>query len=426
MAEHYKSQHVRKASKSKVIVIIAVILLLVTALGAGAYLLINYVIAPNTVQAEPPATEAPTAAVTEAPTAAPTQAPPTEPQAVVNAKNYLAGMSDREKICQLFIVTPEALTGEDGAVTLAGEKTKASIEQYPVGGIIYFSDNLADADQTKTMISNSQSYAKTPMFICVDEEGGSVARVAEKLGTNKFKNMFEYRSEGENIAQNNAKMIAEDIKQFGFNLDFAPVADVFSNPEHDLFAERAYSDNAEQASKLVAAAVKGFNDGGIIPVLKHFPGHGDTAEDSHEGTATLNKTLEELRACELLPFKSGIGAGPGMVMVGHITVPSIDPDKPATLSGKIVPELLRKELGYDGVVITDSMSMGAITDNYGYADIVKGIFDADIDMILCPTSLDEYISAIEAALKDGSITKGQLDAKVERILKLKYERGIIK
>lgn len=431
MAEHYTSRHAKKSSKSKIIIIITVILLLLTALGAGAYLLITYVIAPNMAKQEIPATETPTAAavteaVTEAPTAAPTEALPTELPAAANAKNYLAGMSDKEKICQLFIVTPEVLTNEDGAVTLAGEKTKESIGKYPVGGIIYFSDNLEDENQTKTLISNSQSYAKTPMFIGVDEEGGTVARVADKLGTTKLDNMFTYRDKGEATAMSNAKTIASDIKQFGFNLDFAPVADIWTNPENTVIGERAYSDNAEQDSKLVAAAVKGFNEGGILPVLKHFPGHGDTAEDSHEGAATLNKTADELKAGELLPFKSGIGSGASMVMVGHITVPSIDPDKPATLSSKIVPELLRKELGYDGVVVTDSMSMGAITDNYGYADIVKGIFDADIDMILCPTNLDEYIGAIEAALKDGSITKEQLDAKVERILRLKYEKGIMK
>ena len=423
MAQHYKSQHAKKSNKSKIIIIIAVVLLLLTALGAGAYLLINYVILPNAAKEEVAATEAPTqAAVTEAPTAAPTEAPPTEPQAVAGAKNYLAGMTEREKICQLFIVTPEVLTGEDGAVTLAGEQTKASIENYPVGGIIYFSDNLEDENQTKTMISNSASYAKTPMFFGVDEEGGTVARVAEKLGTTQFESMYSYREQGEQAAQSNAKTIAGDISKFGFNLDFAPVADVWSNPENTVIGERAYSDNADQASKLVAAAVKGFNEGGIVPALKHFPGHGDTAGDSHEGAVTS----DEISADALKPFKSGIDAGTGMVMVGHITVPSVDPDKPATLSSKIVPEKLRKELGYNGVVITDSMTMQAITDNYDHATIVKGIFDADIDMILCPDNLDEYISAIEAALKDGSITAAQLDAKVERILTLKYERGIMK
>ena len=423
MAERYRSKHAVKTKPSKIIIIIIIVLVaLAAALGTGAYFLLNNLIAPDSSPAETSAMPS-VAADTEAASEVYSEAP-TEPSAAAKAKAYIAGMSEYEKICQLFIVTPEVLTGEDG-VTLAGEQTKASIEKYPVGGIVYFSSNLVDPEQTKAMISNSQSYSKTPLFICVDEEGGSVARVAGELGTTEFDDMFSYHDQGSQTAYDNAKTIANDISRFGFNLDFAPVADVWTNPDNTVIAERAYSDDYTQAADLVSAAVSGFNDGGVIPVLKHFPGHGDTIEDSHFGLAAVGRSVDEIKKEELLPFIKGIDSGTGMVMAGHLTVQALDPDKPATLSSIVVPELLRGELGYDGVVITDSVSMQAITDNFRYDEIVKGIFDADIDMILCPTDLDVYIGAVEAALKDGKITNEQLEKKLLRILTLKYERGIM-
>ena len=252
-----------------------------------------------------------------------------------------------------------------------------------------------------------------------------MARCAEKLGTTKFDPMYSYKEQGAQTAHDNAKTIGSDIAQFGFNLDFAPVTDVWTNPENTVIGERAYSDNFDEVSALIPNAVSGFHDGGVLCSLKHFPGHGDTVEDSHSGLAHVNKTAEELENGELLPFKAGIGAGADMVMVGHLVVESID-DIPATLSSKIVPDLLRQKLGYDGVVITDAMNMGAITQNYGYDEIVKGVFDADIDMILYPDDPNAYMDALEKALADGSITMEQVNAKVARILKLKYDKGIMK
>ena len=421
MAGHYQSRHAQKSSAGKKIAIIVICALIGAAvIGAGIFAWQRFFAQPNTAPTQE--TAAATQAVSEKPTEAPTQAP-TEAGPAVKAQEKLDTMSDREKICQLFIVTPEVLTGEYG-VTAAGDATKAALDTYPVGGIIYFSDNLVDIDQTKEMIANTQSFAKTPLFIAVDEEGGLVSRCAEKLGTTSFSDMYTYREQGAETATANAKTIATEIKAFGFNLDFAPVADVWTNPENTVIAERAYSDDFTEASTLVSAAVTGFKDGGVIPVLKHFPGHGDTLEDSHNGLATLNKTADELKSGELLPFKSGIQAGAGMVMIGHLVAPELD-DKPATLSEVIVPTLLRQELGYDGVTVTDSMSMGAITQNYSYDEIVKGIFGADIDVILCPDDLDAYIEAMENALADGTITKEQLDKKVLRILTLKYQTGVI-
>ena len=423
----YQSRHSIEEElpkKSKAPVIVIAVILVLALLAGGAYALMHFGVIPNIFVAP---TEAPTELVeptlAPVPTEAPTEAP-TEPDYAAAADAKLASMSLREKICQLFIVTPETLTGIDG-VNMAGETTQKALAEYPVGGIIYNTGNLDSVEQASEMLSKSQSFAKTPMFLAVDEEGGDVARVADKLGTTKLEPMMTYKADGEQKAYDNAKTIASDISAIGFNLDFAPVADVLTNSANTVIGDRAYSDSPEEAASLVASAVKGFNDGGVLCTLKHFPGHGGTDEDSHEGLAYVNASEDELKAAALLPFKSGIEAGADMVMAGHLIVSSLDSELPATLSANVVPKLLREYLGYDGVVVTDGMQMGAITDNYDYDAIVKGIFDADIDMILQPDDLDEYISAIEEALEDEVISETMLNAKVKRILTLKYTKGII-
>ena len=416
MASHFREEEKPKRSGGKALIIILCIIAALAVIGAGVFFGSRFLMQ-SKVESAP--TEATQAIVTEAVTQAPTEAP-TEAAYL----SYMNTMSDRDKLCQLFIVSPESITGVS-EVTEAGEMTKEALEKFPAGGIVYFSQNLVDKDQTAAMISNTQSYSKTPLFIAVDEEGGSVARCSEKLGTTKFDPMYNYKEQGAQTAHDNAKTIGSDIAELGFNLDFAPVTDVWTNPENTVIGDRAYSDNFDEVSALIPNAVSGFHDGGVLCSLKHFPGHGDTVEDSHSGLAHVNKTAEELENGELLPFKAGIEAGADMVMVGHLVVESID-DKPATLSSKIVPELLRQKLGYDGVVITDAMNMGAITQNYGYDEIVKGVFDADIDMILYPDDPNAYMDALEKALADGSITMEQVNAKVARILKLKYDKGIMK
>ena len=427
MAQHYQSKHAfaeEAAPKRNTALIVLLSVIGICILGAAVYALVHFVIVPQ--MAAP--TEAPTLApaaptLAPIPTEAPTEAP-TEPDYAAMADAKLAAMTDREKLCQLFIVSPETLTGVDG-VTMAGDTTKQAIADYPVGGIMYNTDNLETVDQTKEMIAKSQSYASIPMFIAVDEEGGDVARVAAKLGTTKFDPMYTYKAQGAEVARSNAKTIGADVKALGFNLDFAPVADVWTNSENTVIGSRAYSDDCTEAAELVASAVQGFGDSGVLSTLKHFPGHGNTAEDSHESLATVSSDVEALKANELLPFKSGIEAGAEFVMVGHLVVSAIDADYPATLSSKVVPTLLREYLGYDGLVISDSMKMAAITANYDRAAIIKGLFAADIDMILDPDDLEGYLVALQNALADGSITQEQIDAKVKRILTLKYSKGLI-
>ncbi len=340
-----------------------------------------------------------------------------------------------EKILQMFIVTPEVLNGatssefaESDRLKSAGLETQTSLQERPVGGIIYFAGNLESPEQTKTMISNTQQYAKEasgiPLFISVDEEGGTVARCAKKLGTTKFVAMQNYESKGTQTAHDNAQTIAQDIKQFGFNLDYAPVADV-NSAQNSVIGKRAYSSNPDTAATLVASAVQGFHDGGVACTLKHFPGHGDTKEDSHEGTAHLTKTAAQLRSAEWKPFQSGIAAGADFVMVGHIVTDQIDPKYPATLSKTIVTDYLRGELGFKGLVITDSMGMGAIAKYYSPAEAAVLAVEAGDDILLGVYNIPEALQGIRNAVGSGRISESRIDESVTRILQQKVNMGLL-
>ena len=335
----------------------------------------------------------------------------------------MAEMSLHDKVCQMMFVTPEGLTGTDD-VMVAGDATKQALQAYPVGGIIYFANNFDNVDQTRDMISNTQSYSKIGLFIATDEEGGRVNRIMDTLGTTYIGPMYDYKDDGPDAAFENAKTIASDMSALGFNLDFAPVADVWSNPDNTVIGDRAYSDDYAQAAELVGSAVKGFQDGGVICTLKHFPGHGDTAEDSHYSSAYVNRTKAQIMADEMQPFRTGIDAGAELVMVGHLIVPDID-ELPSTLSYKIATEMLRGDMEFDGVAITDSMEMESIADNYGVADSAVMAVQAGMDMLLQPADLAAAVNAIVTAVQNGDITEPRIDESVRRILTLKAERWLL-
>lgn len=335
----------------------------------------------------------------------------------------LADMSLRDKVCQMMFVRPESITGID-VVTAAGDTTKSALEQYPVGGIVYFAQNMESKDQVKEMIDNSQSYSKVGLFISTDEEGGMVNRLMNTVGTTYIESMYNYKDEGTQKAHDNAYTIASDMAALGFNMDFAPVADVWSNPDNTVIGERAYSDDYSQAAELVGSAVKGFEDGGVMCTLKHFPGHGDTAEDSHYSSAYVRRTKDEIMADEMHPFTAGIDAGAEFVMVGHLIVPDID-ELPATLSYKITTEMLRNEMHFDGIAITDSLAMSSIADNYGVGESAVMSIKAGIDMLLDPTDIDTAIDAVVQAVESGDITEDRIDESVRRILTLKEKQGLL-
>ena len=338
------------------------------------------------------------------------------------AEEILSGMTLHEKVCQLFIVYPEAITGVS-RVTAAGETTRKALEEYPVGGFLYDRKNMVSKEQLTDMLTTVQTYSEIPLILTCDEEGGRVNRLMSTVGTTWVGPMLDYKDQGTDVAFENARTIAADLVSCGFNTDLAPVADVWSNPENTVIGDRAYSDDFQQAAELVAAAVEGFHDGGVATAIKHFPGHGDTSADSHEGAVYVERTLEELRQEELVPFQAGIDAGTDMVMVGHLIVSDVD-DQPAPFSYAIVTELLREEMGFDGVVITDGLQMKAMTDAYSSAEIALKAVKAGVDLLLCPEDLESAVDALTQAVEEGEITMARLDESVLRILTLKLERGL--
>lgn len=341
------------------------------------------------------------------------------------AQTLLDGMTTQEKICQLLIVHPEALTG-GSAVTGMTDELAAALRAYPVGGLLLSAGNMTSGEQLAALTAALSNGCKTAPLISVDEEGGRVARLMNTVGTTKLGSMYSYRAQGTQGAHDNAQTIARDIAAYGFNTDFAPVADVWTNKRSSAIGDRAYSDDYDEAAELVAAAVKGFHDRGVICCLKHFPGHGSTEADSHLGTSVTDRTLDELREAELLPFRAGIEAGAGMIMVSHMSAPAVTGDNtPCDLSPAVVTDLLRTELGYNGVVITDAHNMGAITANYTPGEAALLAIEAGCDLILMPDDLDAALQALRDAAADGTLTEARIDESVLRILTLKAKAGLL-
>lgn len=338
-------------------------------------------------------------------------------------KAIMEGMTLEEKICQLFMVTPEQITGVDAAVQ-AGDMTREALQNYPVGGIVYFAQNIIDEQQLRTMIENTKSYSKYPLFVGVDEEGGSlVSRIAENANftVEKVPDMQAIGASGDyEQAYSAGQTIGSYLYDLGFNLDFAPVADVLTNPQNTAIGVRSFGTDASVAAGMAARFTEGLQERQVSAVLKHFPGHGGTSGDSHDGAVTNERTLEELKGTEFLPFESGIQAGADCVMAGHISLPAVTGDTtPASLSQKIITGLLREELGFDGVVITDSMQMGAVTNNYSSAEAAVKAFQAGADVILMPQDFVQAYEGLLNAARNGEISSKRIDESVYRILECK-------
>lgn len=344
------------------------------------------------------------------------------------AEKVFDKMTLEEKIGQLFIVTPEQIDGYDETATMYDDTMKELIAKYPVGGIIQMTANVVDPEQIKTFNSKLSEISKYGLFIAVDEEGGGVARLGrnENFDVKTYTSMYDIGQTGDT---ENAKevgvTIGKYLKEYGFNTDFAPDADVFTNPENTVIGDRAFSSDAKVAADMVTACIEGFHDSGMITAIKHFPGHGDTYEDTHTSGAVVNKSWEELLECELIPFINNLDKT-DMVMISHITLPNVTDDGlPASLSKQMITDKLRKELGYDGIVITDSLSMQAAADGGSSGQTALKAFTAGADILLMPADLKDAFESIKAAVDSGEITQQRLDESVMRILKLKEKYDIL-
>lgn len=343
---------------------------------------------------------------------------------------YLEKMTIEEKAAQLFIVLPESLIEHVESVTAAGAATQEAINQIPVGGFIYMENNLESAEQVKSMLENVQKFSREriglPLFLGVDEEGGSVARIA---GSGKFDvpvvaDMSEIGGrQNEDEAYEIGAVIGNYLSDLGFNVDFAPVADVWTNSENQVVKKRAFGSDANVVSDMANAVAEGLKSQGIMACLKHFPGHGNTSSDTHAGYAYTDKTKEELFQCEWIPFSTGIQNDIPFIMVGHISLPNvIGDDTPASLSSVIMKDLLREEMGYDGIIITDAFNMGAIVKQYSSAEAVVKALQAGADIILMPEDFKSAYQEVVLAIKDGRLSKERIDESVGRILRRKIDK----
>ena len=340
----------------------------------------------------------------------------------------MAQMTLEERVLQMFMITPEALTGY-GTVTAAGDVTYQSLQKYPVGGIILFAQNVIDPDQLGTMNGNLQNYSEEitglPMFISVDEEGGKVARIAKNsnFSVETFSDMRSIGDSGDTAkAYEVGNTIGAYLNQYGFNLDFAPDADVLTNPDNQVIGTRSFGTDPYVVSEMTQSVVKGLEDNQVYACLKHFPGHGATSGDTHAGYAYTDKTLDELMQSELVPFFNGIQNGVHFIMVSHIAAPQVTGDNlPASLSPYMIQNVLREQMGYDGIVITDAMNMGAISDSYGSADAAVRAVNAGADIVLMPKDFVSAYQGVLNAVENGTISTDRIDESVRRILRLKMQ-----
>lgn len=325
-----------------------------------------------------------------------------------------------DKVAGLFIVTPESITGVTTAVK-AGDGTKEALTKYSVGGIIYRTKNIQNEEQFKEMIETTKLYSNYPLFVAVEDEGGSISPLAEKGLVDKQDNAKTLAENGgADKAYEAGSAIGGYLKEYGFNLNLAPVADLDS-VENSIMKNRAYGSEADKVSPYVASMVQGLKEQQINTCLKHFPGMGSTAKDTDEGLASTDRSAEDFRANEFAVFRAGIEAGADMVMVSHMAAPSLAGDNtPCSMSSAVVTDILRRELDFDGVIITDSMSIAAVSDYYEAGEAAVLALRAGCDMILMPEDFEKAYNGVLEAVQSGAISEERINDSLRRVYRIKY------
>lgn len=350
----------------------------------------------------------------------------TKPTKNEEVQNIVDSMSLEEKVAQLFLVQPEAIV-DIGTATAAGDATKQAINKTPVGGFVYFSDNLQSEQQVQDMLRNVQKYSEDriglPAFLSVDEEGGTVARVAStgRFDVTDVGDMAKIGASGDvQQARQAGETIGSYLSELGFNLDFAPDADVLTNPDNTVVKKRSFGSDPRVVSDMSLAVAQGLAQHQVYSVYKHFPGHGATAGDTHQGYAYTDKTLDELKQSELIPFENAIQNNAAFIMAAHISAPRVTgDDTPASLSKTMITDILRGQMGYDGIVVTDAMNMGAVTEQYTSAQAAVKALQAGADLVLMPEDFQEAYQGVLDAVKDGTLTEQRINESVTRIVKVK-------
>ncbi|URM34545.1 glycoside hydrolase family 3 protein [Cytobacillus firmus] len=358
-----------------------------------------------------------------------------------NGKRYdlisraVKNMSIEEKVGQMLMPDFRAWKGQN--VTKMLPEIEKLVKDYHLGGVILFRENVVTTEQTATLVSDYQKAAdKFGLLMTIDQEGGIVTRL--QSGTDMPGNMALGAARSEEISRKVGKAIGEELSSLGINMNFAPVMDVNNNPDNPVIGVRSFGEDPQLVADLGVAYTEGLQSAGVAATAKHFPGHGDTAVDSHLGLPEVPHDKERLKEVELYPFQKGMEAGVDAIMTAHVTFPKIDDTKaiskktgeeiavPATLSYKVLTELMREEMGYEGVITTDAMNMNAIAEHFGPVDAAVRAVKAGTDIVLMPVGLQEVAEGLLNAVENGEISEKRIESSVERILTLKIKRGIVK
>ncbi|WP_082341156.1 glycoside hydrolase family 3 protein [Sporosarcina globispora] len=350
-------------------------------------------------------------------------------------RSALKNMSIEEKVGQMLM--PDFRTWKGQNVTEMLPEIEQLVKDYHLGGVILFRENVVTTEQTAKLVSDYQEAAeKYGLLMTIDQEGGIVTRL--QSGTDMPGNMALGAANSEEISRKVGKAIGEELAALGINMNFAPVMDVNNNPDNPVIGVRSFGEDPQLVADMGVAYTEGLQSAGVAATAKHFPGHGDTAVDSHLGLPEVPHDKERLKEVELYPFQKGMEAGIDAIMTAHVTFPKIDDTKaiskktgeeiavPATLSYKVLTELMREEMGYKGVITTDAMNMNAIADHFGPVDAAIRAVKAGTDIVLMPVGLKDVAEGLLNAVENGEISEKRIESSVERILTLKIKRGIIK
>ena len=323
----------------------------------------------------------------------------------------MSEMTLEEKIAQMLVIQYSGDTVDDKLIN--------EIQSVQPGGFILFANNITTYEETKDFVNTLQNNSKIPMIISVDQEGGNVQRIAELNDATYIPDMYSLGLTNDyELAYEIGAVMAKEMRTIGINTVFAPVTDILSDKSEKVLGTRSFGSSAELVSKMAVNVANGLEDNGVIATYKHFPGLGATTVDSHESLPVVNKSLEDLKLTELIPYESAISNNAKIIMVGHIALPNVTGDKtPASLSKVIVTDVLRVQLGFDGLIITDALNMGALTKNYSNKNIYLKAVDAGCDLLLMPENNYEAVDLIK-----NNVSEERINESVKRILifKLKY------
>lgn len=348
------------------------------------------------------------------------QKEPAKFQAAVEA--YVASLSVKDKVAGLFIVSPEQITGVDAAI-LAGEGTRAALEQYAVGGILYSDRNITGAANFKDMLAKTNEFARIPLFLALYEEPGKGV-LAGKLQLAETEREGDIADTGDPaVAYRQATTIASYLREYGINLNLGIVADVITNPTNDAAAPSSFGPDADKCASMTAEMAKAYMQWGIASALMCFPGEADSASSTQDGLVTIDRTLDEMKECEFKSFLAGIEAGADMIMVSHVFAPNVTGDnEQCSRSRNLITDILRMEYNLDDVVIiTDALNKAAIANYYDSAEAAVASLKAGADMLLLPENFQDAYEGVLDAVTKGVVSLERIDASLTRIFKVKFK-----